>query len=60
MHCTKHEQDEKNLIIKLLQEYNGSWDNLKKEKLYKQTIQYFKKLKLNQNKGVLKGEIPTQ
>ena len=50
MNCTKHEQDEKNCIIRLLQDYNGSWDNLKKEKRYKETIQYFKKLKIKESK----------
>ena len=49
MNCTKHEQDEKNCII-ILQDYNGSWDNLKKEKRYKETIQYFKKLKIKESK----------
>ena len=30
--CTKIEQNLKDCIIALLQDYNGSWDNLKKRK----------------------------
>ena len=42
MKCTKQEQEFKNCLIRLLQDYNGSWDNLKKEKEYKQLIKYYK------------------
>ena len=40
--CTKMEQNLKDCIIALLQDYNGSWDNLKKEKRYKEVIKYYK------------------
>ena len=40
--CNKIEQELKDCIIALLQDYNGSWDNLKKEKRYREAIKYFK------------------
>ena len=42
MKCTNQEQEFKNCLIRLLKDYNGSWDNLKKEKEYKQLIKYYK------------------
>jgi hypothetical protein len=43
--CNKIEQEEKDCIIALLQDYNGSWDNLKKEKRYREVIKYYKQKK---------------
>ncbi len=47
--CNKLEQEEKNCIIVLLRDYNGSWDNLKKEKRYREVIKYFKQMKGKNN-----------
>ena len=43
--CNKIEQEEKDCIIALLQDYNGSWNNLKKEKRYREVIKYYKQTK---------------
>ena len=43
--CNKIEQEEKDCIITLLQDYNGSWNNLKKEKRYREVIKYYKQKK---------------
>ena len=42
MKCTKQEQEIKNCLIRLLQDYNGSWDDLKKEKRFKELMKYNK------------------
>jgi len=42
MKCKKQEQKFKNCLIRLLQDYNGSWNNLQKEKEYKQLVKYYK------------------
>ena len=39
---TKQEQEIKDCLIKLLQDYNGSWNDLKKEKRYKELMKYNK------------------
>ena len=37
---TKQEQEIKDCLIKLLQDYNGSWNDLKKEKRYKELMKH--------------------
>ena len=39
---TKQEQEIKDCLIKLLQDYNGSWNDLKKEKRYKELMKHNK------------------
>ena len=48
MKCTKQEQEIKDCLIRLLQDYNWSWNDLKKEKEYKQLIKYYKKKEVQQ------------
>ena len=42
MKCTKQEQEIKDCLIRLLQDYNGSWNDLKKEKRFKELMKYNK------------------